>query len=92
MLVSAVLNDPGGAVSFVERIEAMHDITIADLMMALIITRVRVFYFVVVRVFRVRLKIKKKFVNIYRFYNSKCYGELFKIMSSPMFSDHCPTG
>ncbi|KAF9405906.1 hypothetical protein HW555_013532 [Spodoptera exigua] len=55
VVVGGVLHSPDGAVGFVEGVRALHDITVAGLLLGLVVTGVAVSYGVVVLVFGVGL-------------------------------------
>ena len=57
VVVGGVLHSPDGAVGFVEGVRALHDITVAGLLLGLVVTGVAVSYGVVVLVFGVSVEL-----------------------------------
>ena len=62
LLVSVVLHNPDGAIGLVQAVHALHDVTVAGLVLGLLVAGVRVLHFVRELVFGVGLW-KKVIVN-----------------------------
>lgn len=59
MFISTILHSADGTVGFMQAVHALHDITIAALMLVLVVTSVVILHFVLKLVFRMTLKYKK---------------------------------
>lgn len=61
VLVWTVFNSPNWAISLVKTVHALHDVTITDLVLELVVSGVRVLNFVLILIFRVGLNSKSEF-------------------------------
>lgn len=64
VFVRAVLNSSDGSISFLKTVHSLHNITITEFMLEFVVSGVRVLYFVLVLVFRVRIIVDGLVVEI----------------------------
>lgn len=56
VFVRTVFNSPDRSISFLNTVHSLHNVTITELMLELVVTGVRVFHFVLILVLRIRLE------------------------------------